>query len=151
MGKVSDYLIRISLTLLLLFSAPANLVLAADVLSEGIDVAQADKSSTEDSKDTDRQDVLISSKIQKEIKDAIEEIYGKKDSEEIFEHVMRIAQKAIKERSASLKYADLHRADDWYKDEIIYMFYIDQFGERSWCYHITNASVCGFSYAGCRV
>ena len=131
MGKVSDYLIRISLTLLLLFSAPANLVLAADVLSEGIDVAQADKSSTEDTKDTDRQDELISSKIQKEIKDAIEEIYGKKDSEEIFEHVMRIAQKAIKERSASLKYADLHRADDWYKDEIIYMFYIDQFGVKS--------------------
>ena len=131
MGKVSDYLIRISLTLLLLFSAPANLVLAADVLSEGIEAAQADKSSTEDTKDTDRQDELIPSKIQKEIKDAIEEIYGKKDSEEIFEHVMRIAQKAIKERSTSLKYADLHRADDWYKDEIIYMFYIDQFGVKS--------------------
>ena len=59
MGKVSDYLIRISLTLLLLFSAPANLVLAADVLSEGIDAAQADKSSTEDTKDTDRQDDFI--------------------------------------------------------------------------------------------
>ena len=41
---------------------------------------------------------------------------------------MEIAQKAISERPEELKKEDLTRSDDWYKDEIIYMFYVDQFG-----------------------
>ena len=131
MGKVSDYLIRVLLTFLLLFSAPANLVLASDVMPEDAKAVQTDKNFEEEAQISDRHDEMFAPKIQKEIRDAIEEIYGKKDSEEIFEHVIRIAQKAVKERSASLKYADLHRADDWYKDEIIYMFYIDQFGVKN--------------------
>ena len=131
MGKVSDYLIRVLLTFLLLFSAPANLVLASDVMPEDSKAVQTDKKFEEEAQVSDRHDEMFAPKIQKEIRDSIEEIYGKKDSEEIFEHVMRIAEKAIKERAASLKYSDLHRADDWYKDEIIYMFYIDQFGVKN--------------------
>ena len=41
---------------------------------------------------------------------------------------MEIAQKAIENRPVELKKQDLTRPDDWYKDEIIYMFYVDQFG-----------------------
>ena len=41
---------------------------------------------------------------------------------------MQIAKDEIEKRPEELKKEDLTRADDWYKDEIIYMFYVDQFG-----------------------
>ncbi len=68
------------------------------------------------------------SKLKKEIKDSIVKIYGKEKSDEIFNNVMMHAQKAIEARPQDLKMQDLTREDDWYKKEIIYMFYVDQFG-----------------------
>lgn len=41
---------------------------------------------------------------------------------------MQIARTSIEKRPEYLKKEDLSRPDDWYKDEIIYMFYVDQFG-----------------------
>ncbi len=70
-------------------------------------------------------------KIQKEIKEAIVDIYGKDNADVIFAKVMELADTAIKNRPIELKYYDLTRADDWYKDEIIYMFYTDYFGVKS--------------------
>ena len=70
----------------------------------------------------------ISSKIKKEIKESIIEIYGKDNSETIFNNVIDLAEKAIKSRSDELLNQDLKRDSDWYKNEIIYMFYVDQFG-----------------------
>ncbi len=70
----------------------------------------------------------IPEKLKHEIKSAIMDIYGKDNADEIFTQVLNIAQKSIKNRPASLKYTDITRANDWYKDEIIYMFYVDQFG-----------------------
>ena len=131
MGKVSDYLIRVLLTFLLLFSAPANLVLASDVMPEDSKAVQTDKNFEEEAQISDRHDEMFAPKIQKEIRDSIEEIYGKNNSDEIFEHVMQIAEKSAKERAESLKKEDISRTEDWYKDEIIYMFYIDQFGVKN--------------------
>ena len=67
-------------------------------------------------------------KLKKEIKEAIIEIYGKEQAEEIFEKVLLQAQKAVNERSKELLAQDYNRKFDWYKNEIIYMFYVDQFG-----------------------
>jgi len=67
-------------------------------------------------------------KIKKEIKDAIIKIYGKDSADEIYNNVMLHAQKAIESRPQELKNQDYTRKDDWYKNEIIYMFYVDQFG-----------------------
>lgn len=67
-------------------------------------------------------------KVKKEIKEAISEIYGKEYTEEIYANVLEIAQKAIEARSPELKKQDIERKADWYKNEIIYMFYVDQFG-----------------------
>ena len=72
--------------------------------------------------------VQASKKIETEIYNAIVQIYGEYKASEIYEHVMEIAQKAIQERPQNLKDEDYTRSDDWYKDEIIYMFYVDQFG-----------------------
>lgn len=77
---------------------------------------------------TEEQTIDINSKIKKEIKDSIVEVYGKEHSEEIYNKVILAAEKAISMRPKELLEQDLKRNSDWYKNEIIYMFYVDQFG-----------------------
>jgi len=72
--------------------------------------------------------IVVPKKIENEISNAIEQIYGNEKALDIYQRVMEIAHKAIEARPENLKKEDLKRADDWYKDEIIYMFYVDQFG-----------------------
>ncbi len=71
---------------------------------------------------------IENSKIKKEIQKAIVEIYGEADSDIIFDNVIKLSQKAIIKRPKSLIEQDIKRTYDWYKNEIIYMFYVDQFG-----------------------
>ena len=72
--------------------------------------------------------ISVKSNIETEINNAIVQIYGEKYAPEIYAKVIKIAQKAISERPDELKTEDFNRKEDWYKDEIIYMFYVDQFG-----------------------
>lgn len=74
------------------------------------------------------QNIDIKGSINKEIKNSIIEIYGSKNADEIYEKVMELAQKGIKERNSEFVEQDKTRTSDWYKNEIIYMFYVDQFG-----------------------
>lgn len=74
-----------------------------------------------------KQDV-ISPDLQKEIKTNIKKVYGSKNIEDIYSHIEAIADKSIKSRPENLIEEDKTRTSDWYKDEIIYMFYVDQFG-----------------------
>ena len=70
----------------------------------------------------------IDSKISKELKDAIRDVYGKEKADEIYQTVINKVIASINSRPEYLKNQDLSRKSDWYKDEIIYMFYVDQFG-----------------------
>ena len=70
----------------------------------------------------------ISPKLEKELKTEISKVYGSEQTNEIYNRIIEIAQKAKSERPQNLKRDDLTRPNDWYKDEIIYMFYVDQFG-----------------------
>ena len=72
--------------------------------------------------------IQLPKKIETELLNAISQIYGEPNSEDIYKNVMKIANKAIESRPENLKKEDLSRSEDWYKDEIIYMFYVDQFG-----------------------
>ena len=117
-----NYAVRITLALLLLTSSFSNILYASEALGNTNNSQIIERA--------DSQDESVSLKLQKNIKDAIVEIYGKDDSEEIFNRVMQIADKAVANRPENLKQTDLSRNDDWYKDEIIYMFYIDQFGVK---------------------
>ena len=71
---------------------------------------------------------IIPEKLEKEMKLSISKIYGPERVDEIYSNILKIAKKAKEQRSASLKKEDENRASDWYKDEVIYMFYADQFG-----------------------
>lgn len=70
----------------------------------------------------------IPQKLKTEIKTSIAEIYGRENCDIIYENVLKIAEQSIKNRPLALKKTDETRPCDWYKDEIIYMFYVDQFG-----------------------
>lgn len=72
--------------------------------------------------------ISVNNKIHRELKNAIINVYGRENADEIYEKVIEIANKSIKARPESLVQQDKTRSDDWYKKEIIYMFYVDQFG-----------------------
>ncbi len=74
---------------------------------------------------------IISKKTEKELKTAITKVYGAEQTDEIYSHILELAARARENRSEELKQQDLTRPEDWYKDEIIYMFYTDRFGVTS--------------------
>ena len=73
----------------------------------------------------------IPDSVEKEMKECIKKIYGADKVDDIYSHIYMLAQKAKAERPDYLLKDDLERPSDWYKDEIIYMFYADQFGVKS--------------------
>lgn len=74
---------------------------------------------------------IIPAKLEKEIKTSISKIYGSENVDTIYSKIERIALRTKITRPQALKQEDLTRADDWYKDEVIYMFYADQFGVKN--------------------
>ena len=71
---------------------------------------------------------VFTPKSEREIRTHITNIYGDENLQDIYNKVSEIAQNAINNRPLDLKRDDFKRNSDWYKDEIIYMFYVDQFG-----------------------
>lgn len=71
---------------------------------------------------------VISPKIEKELRTEITKIYGEDKTDEIYSKITEIAKNTKQKRSETLKQDDIARPNDWYKDEVIYMFYVDQFG-----------------------
>ena len=74
---------------------------------------------------------VIPPKLEKEIKASLAKVYGQQNVDIIYANIERIALKTVLTRPQSLKDEDLTRVDDWYKDEVIYMFYADQFGVKN--------------------
>ena len=82
-----------------------------------------------DSKENNAQtDFYIDIKIEKELKAAIQNVYGKDSDDEIYNNLIQHAKTAIKNRPKKLIERDLKRESNWFQNEIIYMFYVDQFG-----------------------
>lgn len=96
------------------------------VSAEEISIPQTTDTAT--TKNIEPETITVNNRINKEIKNAIINIYGKEQADEIYEKVMEQAAQAIKNRPAELVKQDQTRPSDWYKNEIIYMFYVDQFG-----------------------
>ena len=74
------------------------------------------------------ENVLIPKKLEESMKASISHIYGKEQVDVIYPKIVKIIEKAKSERNPELIQDDLNRASDWYKDEVVYMFYPDQFG-----------------------
>lgn len=74
------------------------------------------------------ENVLIPKKLEESMKASISHIYGKEQVDVIYPKIVKIIEKAKSERNPELLQDDFNRASDWYKDEVVYMFYPDQFG-----------------------
>ena len=66
--------------------------------------------------------------LEKDIREAIDSLYGKEKENEVYNKILQIIQKKKSERTLDLISEDIKRDSDWYKDEIVYMFYPEQFG-----------------------
>jgi len=75
-------------------------------------------------------DQSIPAQLEGNIKESIANIYGKDQVAVIYPKILESIKKARENRSLNLYTEDLSRPSDWYKDEIIYMFYVDQFGTK---------------------
>ncbi len=115
--------IAISSIALLLCLSSQNLTFAKTV-----DIQQPTEEITNSSQQPTVEEQIISPKLEKELKTNISKVYGEDKTEEIYNNLVEIAKKAKAERAENLKQDDLTRPSDWYKDEVIYMFYVDQFG-----------------------
>ena len=115
------------LLLTLLLNLPSNKGYAQSNITEQL---EQEEIQTLSGTTTQRQKYLpvISSKLEKELKADISKIYGQDKTDEIYNHIVEIAETEKKNRPQNLLEQDLSRENDWYKDEIIYMFYVDQFG-----------------------
>lgn len=77
------------------------------------------------------ENAIIPIKLEKEIKASLAKVYGSENVEIIYSNILSIAKKAKEERSSALIEEDLNRPSDWYKDEVIYMFYANHFGVKN--------------------
>ena len=75
-------------------------------------------------------DALVPKKLESAMKNSIAHIYGRDNVDIVYANVYEIIKKSKDKRSLELMKEDLARPFDWYKDEVIYMFYPDQFGEE---------------------
>ncbi len=71
---------------------------------------------------------LVPKKLELSMKDSIAHIYGKENVDAIYSNVELMIKQAKFERRPDLYEDDLKRDSDWYKDEVVYMFYPEQFG-----------------------
>lgn len=74
------------------------------------------------------QEELVPKKLETEMKTAIAHIYGKNQIDVVYPKVLESIKKAKAQRGSSLYKDDFDRSSDWYKEEVIYMLYADQFG-----------------------
>ena len=77
------------------------------------------------------ENTIISSKLEKEIKISLAKVYGAENVDEIYSNILKIAEDTKVKRPANLVVEDLSRPSDWYKDEVIYMFYANHFGVKN--------------------
>ena len=74
---------------------------------------------------------IIPTKLEKEIKTSLAKVYGSDNVDIIYSNILKIAKETKEKRPSNLVAEDLSRPSDWYKDEVIYMFYANHFGVKN--------------------
>lgn len=73
-------------------------------------------------------EAIVPKKLEITMKSSIEKIYGKENTNEIYSKIFEIIENTKSQRDPQLLKDDKERWSDWYKEEVVYMFYPDQFG-----------------------
>ncbi len=106
----------------------AMLINTSVVLADETPAIKKIQSKLKITKENNQNYTIVPQKLETEMKSAISHVYGKENTDVIYDKVLEIIVKAKHSRGSLLVKDDLERPSDWYKDEIIYMFYPDQFG-----------------------
>ncbi len=117
-------IIKIFLILVLIIG---NCAMAQDNYSDVLDSTSVESSENQDI-NTKEEYLFVDSRIKRELKNSIQNVYGQDNVQDIYDNIIKHAQISIENRPQSLKQQDLNRHSNWFKDEIIYMFYVNQFG-----------------------
>ncbi len=118
--------IIIKIFLILVFIV-GNCAMAQDNLGNVLDSTSVESSDNQGI-NTKEEYLFVDSRIKKELKNSIQNVYGQDNVQDIYDNIIKHAQISIENRPQNLKQQDLERNSDWFKDEIIYMFYVNQFG-----------------------
>ncbi len=94
----------------------------------GVFAAQTDSKSLSTNTTRPNYENLVPKKLEISMKTSIAHIYGKENVDVIYDQVEKIIKKSKFQRSEAFFEDDLKRDSDWYKNEVVYMFYPDQFG-----------------------
>ena len=94
----------------------------------GVFAAQTDSKSVSTNTTGPNYENLVPKKLEISMKTSIAHIYGKENVDVIYDQVEKIIKKSKFQRSEAFFEDDLKRDSDWYKNEVVYMFYPDQFG-----------------------
>ncbi len=108
------------LTLLFIFNSSTT-AFAVDILP----------SKTANNVKAESNEAIIPIKLEKEIKTSVAKVYGAENTEQIYANILKIAKSAKESRPSNLIEEDKNRPSDWYKDEVIYMFYANHFGVKN--------------------
>ncbi|MBO6181008.1 hypothetical protein J6O86_04910, partial [bacterium] len=118
--------IIIKIFLILVFIV-GNCAMAQDNLGNVLDSTSVESSDNQGI-NTKEEYLFVDSRIKKELKNSIQNVYGQDNVQDIYDNIIKHAQISIENRPQNLKQQDLNRHSNWFKDEIIYMFYVNQFG-----------------------
>lgn len=102
-----------------------NNTFAQDITYESINSSQSAEFQNNTSEE---ESFFVDPHIKKELKTSLQKVYGEDRTEEIYDKLIMHAASAKKNRPEKLKKQDIERTSDWYKNEVIYMFYVNQFG-----------------------
>ena len=94
----------------------------------GVFAAQTASKSVSTNTTSPNYENLVPKKLEISMKTSIAHIYGKENVDVIYDQVEKIIKKSKFQRSEAFFEDDLKRDSDWYKNEVVYMFYPDQFG-----------------------
>lgn len=104
-----------------------NGILAQEITDSSVNSAQSVEFGNQ-TIEPEQESFFVDPHIKKELKLSIQNVYGQEKVEEIYQNIIKHALSAKENRPPKLKQQDIKRNSDWFKDEIIYMFYVNQFG-----------------------
>ena len=75
-------------------------------------------------------DYQIPKQLEQDFKSSIASVYGQDKVETLYSRILEIIKDSREKRDPKLLQDDKNRSSDWYKEEIVYMFYADEFGVK---------------------
>lgn len=70
----------------------------------------------------------VPQQLEETLRESVEQVYGSDQTDAVVATIQAKIQAARQHRPSHLRQLDAQRLADWYKDEVIYMFYVDRFG-----------------------